>query len=396
MNTLKELITSTFNIYSLRRFLFLFFVCAVGITFISSSFISCAPGIEDPLSTNNDDDDDDDDRRDDDDDDDDDDEGEECKGNETCERVCEEIYEEFGEQRECMEKGDVKVAQMEKVHNLLVENFNDEHELKRNLEKISEEDGVDRDDFGDYLEVGGTKWEEAIKDGLPGKTKASSRDGKQNRLIVTLKWLIEDDDERAAKILSAEDAGDDILKALLSTLASYNPSDCLSKETTKAPGDRNTRTELWKVNKDPDRLEIFYFSDSTAAKGVIDFGNSTDRDLYNALSCHYEDNRGLLLGLGSGRNVFSYAVHNGEEDGNETLFGMAFELLDSICENVKRKDLDPKEACVRALMCYTAWKEDGEDPEDAGAIWEMAEERDSNLGGSTICRAERFAKFFVD
>ena len=390
MNTLKELITSTFNIYSLRRFLCLFFVCAVGVTLISSSFISCAPGIGDQASTNNGEGDDERNSRDDEDDEDDDDEGDECKGNETCERVCEHIYKAFSEQRECMEKGDVKVAKMEKVHDLLMEDFDDEDELKRNLEKISEEEDIDRDDFGDYLEVGGTKWEEAIKDGLPGKTAADDSSfnaaAKQERLIVTLKWLIEDEDERAAKILSSEDAGDDILKALLNTLASYSPGACLSGESVTAPADRNAKTDLWKVDKSQSRLEIGYFYNSEAGNGIVEFDNSTDTDLYDALSCHYGGDM-------SNRNVFSYAVYRE----NETLFDMAFELLDNICEDIKGKVQDREEACGRALMCYTAWKEHGSDPDDASAVWDMAEKHKSKLGGSVDyrkCNAESFADYF--
>lgn len=396
MKTLKELM-SILNIYSMKRFLCLFFVCAVGISFIGSSFISCAPGIDELDSTPGDDDE----RRrdrDDEDDEDDDDEGDECKGDEVCERICEEIYEIFQERIECMEKGDVKVAKLEKVHDLLMEDFGNADELENNLDKISDGDDVDRDDFGDYLEIGGTKWKEAIEGGLLGNDERLGDAEKAARLVITLKWLVEDEDDRAAKVLSSVDDGSAIFEALIlklkafSKAASGSSASCLSEETlTTSTNDRNKNNELWKVDSANDRLQIVYYNGSSP--GPIVFDHSADTELYDSLSCHY-----TATAIRE-RNVFSYAA----EKGNQTIFDMAFELLSDICSDVEEGNVQQRDkACARALMCYTAWKEDGgtstSDPDDAGKVWDMAEEHESNLKSDNSryngCTEENFADFF--
>ena len=381
MKTLKELI-SILNIYSMKRFLCLFFVCAVGISFIGSSFISCAPGIDELDSSSTDDD-----RRrdrDTEDDEDDDDEGDECKGDEVCEGICDEIYEEYKEKIECMEKGDVKVAKLEEVHDLLMKDFDNADELENNLDEISEGDDVDRDDFGDYLEIGGTKWKKEIESGLSG----SSTD-RAARLVVTLKWLVEDDNERAAKVLSSVDDGSAIFEALILKLKKFTSTgaSCLSGAPLASTPDRNKKTELWKVDDTGNRLQIAYYNGSIP--GPIDFDHSADTELYDSLSCHY------TAPAIANRNVFSYAVRKG----NQTIFDMAFELLSDICSDVKEASVQQRDrACARALMCYTAWKEHGANPDNADNVWDMAQEHESNLKSDNSpydsCTAEDFADFF--
>ena len=385
---------STINIYSLKRFLCLFFVCAVGMSLIGSSFISCTPGIDDLASTGDDDDDENRTRRDrsSDDDDDDDDEGDECKGDETCERICAQIYKTFQEKIECMEKGDVKVAKLEKVHDLLMEDFDDAVDLKSNLEEISEGDDVDRDDFGDYLEIGGIKWIEAIKNGLLGNTASAdiTPEKIRNRLIKTLEWFIDDDNERAAKILSSADDGDDILEELILKLFEVKGSSdtCMSGSTAVAPASGDSSADLWELLDDD--LQIGYHYKSEGAVRTVSLKSKRTK-LYDALSCLYSD-------IGSGdQSIFSEAANKD----NEVIFDMAFDLLNKVCEDLYREPtLNENVVCRRALFCWVDEKKQEGSPGHFIRD-DFVENKESQLevsGGQSQydgCRAQDVWEFFI-
>jgi hypothetical protein len=395
MKTLKELIMGILSIYSIKRFLCLFFLCAVGISFIGSSFISCAPGI-DELASSGGDNSGDDDRgsRDDEDDEDDDDEGDRCKGDEVCERICEEIYAVFAERIECMEKGDVKVAKLEKVHDLLMEDFNNADELENNLDEISEGDDVDRDDFGDYLEIGGTKWKEAIEDGLSGSNDTE----KAARLVTTLKWLVEDENERAAKVLSSVDDGSAILKALLLALAdnSNAGNNCIKDASPDVSATKNVDTNLWDLDISTYTVEIRHNKTSTGSNaviGTVKLRNTAGAKLYNALSCKYDTI--------NSDNVFFYSA----DQLNSTLFELAFGLLvDADVCGVNNPQYGEDKACAKALICWTAWQGAGggtNSPTGAGSdFWDLVEERRSDLEYNGVryneCQATDFADLFTN
>ena len=396
MKTLKELI-SILNIYSMKRFLCLFFICAVGISFIGSSFISCAPGIDELDSSPTDDD-----RsrdRDTEDDEDDDNEGDECKGDEVCEGICKQIYEEYKEKIECMEKGDVKVAKLEEVHDLLMKDFDNADELENNLDEISEGDDVDRDDFGDYLEIGGTKWIAEIKKGLKGETTSPGPSEKVKRLIVTLKWLVDDDDERAAKILSSVDHGGDILKELLLALksASSTSSNCIEGENPSASlVTKNVDVDLWDLDTGTHTVSIIHnktSSPSNAVTGTVELRNTDGANLYNALSCEY-------TGINS-ENVFFYSA----DQLNSTMFDLAFGLLvDAGVCGVSNPQYGEDKACAKALICWTAWRGAGggtNSPTGAGSdFWDLVEDKRSDLEYNGVryneCQATDFADLFTN
>ena len=385
MNTLKELIIKICNIHSLRHSLCLFFVCVMGIAFISSSFISCTPGFDDRASTNDGNNDDEDDRRDDDNDEDDD-EGEKCRGSETCERICEHIYEEYSEARECMDMGDIKVGKLDKIHDLLMTDFSDVNDLKRNLDNISEgEDDVDINDLEDYLKIGGTKWRNAIERELG----ISGNGG----LIEVLDWFIRD--KEVAEILSEVNDGDNILEALLVTLSSktqHNPGHCMTTGNVAAPRDGAQPIGLWKLDNsiaDEPKLQIGYFYNSGVV-GEIRLKNDIHAKLYDALSCLYSD-----IGAGD-NNIFSEAVN----DENETIFNMAFNLLNKVCSDLhKNPTFDEDVACRKALFCWTADKL-GETNQPNGQFLgsDFVEGKESQLESDESnynqCQAKHFAEFF--
>lgn len=389
MKTLKELIMSTLNFCSLKRFLCLLFVCVMGVFFISSSFISCTPGVDDRASvtgengeegTSRR-------RRSSSDDDDDDDEGDECKGNETCERICEHIYEIYKEKIDCMGKGDVKVAKLEKIHDLLMENFDNEVDLKRNLDKISEEDDVDRDDFGDYLKIGGTKWQEEIEKGLLGKDDqlSSAPADKRKRLITVLEWFITDDNQRAAKILSAENDGNKILEALILTLyeAKENVATCISDSTVSTPLTLDDSTDLWGL--DVSVLKVGYAYQARRDIGEISLKRQ-NTNLYDALSCLYDE-------VGSGnKSVFSESINKN----NGTIFDMAFDLLNTVCEDLLNSDNNRNVACRKALFCWMA-ANGSSDLLDKDFVENKKNQLEVSGGESNYkyCNADGFYEFFL-
>lgn len=390
------MILSAFQAHPLKRFLTLLFICFVGLTFISTSFISCGPGFDNPGSEDDGGDGDDGEEEENDDDRDD---GDTCRGNETCEEVCEKIYEEYAEARKCFDEGDLKVGRIQRVHNLLMGNigtdgdFNsgrDKDELLRDLEVISDSDEDDDDeeavrpvDLEYYLELGATKYITAIKNGLGG----SDSNSKLKLLVTTLKWMI--DNEEIADQLEDVNDGSEILEELLLNIRLADSSNCLSNETPSGSvDDSQADTDLWGLSISGKNLTVTYRKGNNVTPNAsILLDKNSDARLYDALSCISVENR----------NVFSYSA---QED-NETIFNMAFDLLDKICEDVTTEK-DKNKACAKIMMCWTAWKVAGEsspgqsDQDDE--IWNMAEEHksklDPNANNYKRCYADDFSEFF--
>ena len=384
----------------LKKHICLLFACVMGLFLISSSFTSCAPGLDDQGSGSTDGGSDDDD-----DDDDDDDEtrnteceadGDDdlCKDDESCVRVCEHIYEDHEEVKECKDRDEVRVGRMDKVHNLLIEKFDSAHDLESNLDSISEGDGddVDKEDLVCYLEISGEKWITAIKDGLKG----GDDDKKIAQLETVLDWVVKN--EKIAEILKDDiDDGDDILEALLLELASLDRNNrnnaCIEDVSIESNVGPTTSINIWLLDSGKNMM-VKFVKENTPDEGTITLDTNDDRDLYNALSCVFPNK-------GSGiRNVFSYSA----EEGNQHVFDMAFELLNKVCDDVTNKSTDQDKACARALMCWTASKQNSDNTGDNGApvsgapntkFWEMVENHESNLenGNSNYnsCNAEHFA-----
>ena len=387
MNILREMIRflTSFKSYSIKRLLWLFFALTIGFSLFGFSFVSCAPGIDEQASGDGDGDDGDGEptrrRRDDDDDEDD---GDKCRGNESCERVCEAIYEDYSEQTNCMDEGDLQVGRLEKVHNLLMKEGRDADEVESDLQELSAgEEDVDINHFEDYLKLGTSKWVEQIKKGLGADDDQDDQVDKFARLIETLKWLVKD--KEVAEILSEVDSGENVLKELLLALDDNGNGSCIGIESE--PADVNTdNTDLWSLAAET--VTVKYWNNSSSQDGTAVLDNAADGKLYKALSCQYSD--------ANDDNVFSYAA----DRSNESIFNMAFDLLAEIC-NVETKPLGQDKACARALICWTAEKDAGGDPDAASNsdFWELAENRKNDLEENSDsdyndCSAEKFKYLF--
>ncbi len=355
-------------LFCVKKYVYILFCLAVAMAVFGSSFLSCSPEFADQGSgntnttsnNNNDDGDDDDDP----DETCDDNEGDPCKGNETCERVCEAIFEEYGEIRACINTGDETVDKLQKVHNLLMgknagvtsgtrtEVTRSPAEVEDDLNKIGEDEdedgGVDRDAFRCYLEIGASKYITQIKKGLA----PSGVSDKRERLIKTLEWMVKD--KESAEILADVNAGDDILEILLFSLGDTYPpatpsthciggSDYSETHLVTSVG-ANMDQKIWGLDISNNNLIIKYYK-SGSLKGTISLDSTHDAKLYNALSCMHEGDSGP-------QNIFSYSA----EKENQYIFNLAFELLSDICENVTEKSREQDKACARTLMCWTAWQ----------------------------------------
>ena len=424
-------------LFCVKKYIYILFCLAVAMAVFGSSFLSCSPEFADQGSgntntagnNNSGDDDDDDDP----DETCDDNEGDPCKGNETCERVCEAIFEEYGEIRACINTGDETVDKLQKVHNLLMgknagvttgprtEVTRSPAEVEDDLNKIGEDDdedgGVDRDAFRCYLEIGASKYITQIKKGLgsEGTDTTNKKDLKRKRLIKTLKWLVEDDKE-SAEILADVNAGDDILSAILESLAktgtgnfgatNLGTSHCIAGNQYRAnnsnTADNETNKDIWWISSSNVLVRYNKASTTPLPIGEIQLSNH-DKNLYNALSCmHGEDM--------DNDNIFSYSA----EHENQHIFNLAFEELSDICEDVKNKSAGQDKACARVLMCWTAWQNACGSSAKGGAnggtacptapstssddkLWEMLDEHESALkesGDYKTCRTKDFTDFF--
>ena len=384
MNTLKKLILSLHSLktYSLKRLMWLFFTCVIGIFVLSSAFLSCSPGF-DALPSENETPPDETKRRttttekDD---------GDQCEGNETCERVCEAIYEIYSEQVQCMDEGDIKVGRLEKIHDILMKEDRNKSDIENDLQKITDgEEDIDVNDFDEYLQIGGTKWVTEIE---------ASEDSEDNRLGENvdnlkeiLKWLIETDEE-AAEILSEVDDGSKILEALLLRVAESCSSSLPSKisaSVVSIPAYSGTEINLWGLNAKEVKFGYYKKSDSKGI-GVVTLKVDKDAELYDALSCKIEDDS----------NVFSYAA---DED-NQIIFDIAFESLSELCDKAEGTtgNKDPQEVCIRTLMCWTAWQftlgtqSPGPSNSSTTGFWKMLENKHSDFG-SGDCGASDFGEF---
>ena len=394
MNILKKVMMflNSFKAYSVKRVLWLFFVLAIGFTGLS--FVSCSPDelIQGSTGDSDDDDDDDDDdsRSSRSDDDDDEDDGDKCKGNESCEEVCEAIYDNYSESSECMSEGDLQVGRLEKIHDLLMEDFDDSDDLERNLNQISEEEkGVELSDFEDYLAIGGTKWVNYIK-----KQKHTSEDAtavktkKTGILKEILKWFVTK--TAVAEVLSGADDGKEILEELLLSLLSIPAGDrtCISEASTPTASSGIIKKGLWKL--DSSNLKIAYFSTSTQT-GTVSL-KSKYSDLYDSLSCIYTG-----VGASGHHNIFSVT----KAKNNEALFDMAFELLNKVCgdlSNSNRPDHDV--ACRRAIMCWTDADSNIANASGDFIGHSFIEGQSSQLSTDDSqynnCKASAFAEFFTN
>ena len=387
------------------KYLYVFLACTFLFCFTIFSFTSCIPGFGDEDSTNNTG------NTDGGDDDDDDDppeqcessEGEPCKDDEGCRNTCDAIYNNHAERTACKEMGSATVGKLEKVHNRLMgkkagldgETSRSSSQVEADLEEIAdEEEDISHEDFKCYLQIDGEKWATQLTAGLGPSADADSK--QKARLKETLKWMVKH--ETIADILKDVNDGDDILKALLLRLAIVSGNThCMRAYDPSAPAPQKG-WGIWGLGSTGKAIKIGYH-DGTGTVGSIEFDTTASAELYNAISCGSS-------GIDGNRNVLAYSANKG----NQHIFEIAFKLLTGICDdNSIQTDVSKGQdkACARAMMCFSAWKNAGEDINGAtqdninNKLWGMAQQiGESSLerpGGDTEynqCRAENFADLF--
>ena len=348
--------------------------CLILVAIVSAGFMSCTPNFDaDLVSSRIDNGDRNNDR---DDDDDDEDDGERCANRETCEEICEEIYDSGGDQVACQDEGINKVSRMDKVHTLL------EKGTSRDFEKIfPDEDGVELDDLEDYLEVGVSGVEKLIR-GTDGWNDSAR--------INFLRWIIDERD--VAEILNGLDdsGGHRLLEEVLDEVAS---SDCIEDESISCADNTNANNvDNYQLTSSTINICVSNNGGTSATRETIDLDTAGDAELYNALSCVHSS----LRANGNSQNVFSYAsIRN-----NNVIFDMAYDLLNSICEEVDDGDPDHKRACRKALLCWTGIKSlEGDDPNDnffRDYVSNHLDDLERDRGGSNYnqCEPRHFDDFF--
>ena len=401
-----------------KRRLYILCVVVLGMAFLTSFFITCAPDTATTttnssrsVAPNSDTDDD---------EDNDDLDGYRCEDDSRCRNTCDSIYDGYIEYRSCVERGDRKVGRLEKVHNYLmgkkkgtVYESRSKSEVEDDLNKIysddnnnDDDDEIDLDELEDYLEIGVGKYISRIKDRL-GNTG-------NELLLETIKWIVEN--EKVAEVLKEEDGGNNILRALLLEFekgnsdtagegcGSVDNDQCLerAKDTNITSCSNTDSTEIWKLNVSSRQLKICYHDGSSQNVNIDLSGSTEDIRFYNALSLFYFDT-GLDGGSNTTKqnlhNIFSYAV----DENNKYVFDMAFDLLKKACEGADvtgSPAVHENKACARALFCWTVAVR-GEDE-----IWDESNDyiRDNsnyidylkvdNNSDYNDCTAEKFEAFF--
>lgn len=326
-------------------------------------------------------------------------EGDPCKDDDYCELTCERIYSRQTAVTSCKERGDETVGDLEIVHDRLMgkdagyAKFKDRSKTKvaSDLEKITDDDDdIGHDELKCYLQIGVNKYMSQIgkgltRDSLSGAPDTTAKQSARDRLKETLKWMVKD--KEVSKILNEINRGPAILKSLIEKLAELNDGftaqthdgfykwQCLGEasyklfrpEQTNAniaidaghiatlinnlplrntninhkKNDQDLDQALWWL--DSDNLKVWHYDPTTSPKGQEGTIQLTDADLFNALSCFHEID-------GEYNNIFSYSA---EENKNEHIFEIAFNLLKTSCEKAKDQK---KPGCARALICWTSWQ----------------------------------------
>ena len=278
--------------------------------------------------------------------DDDDDDYRDCTDSDTCEVICERIYDESWS--DCNDLETDEVSDLQRVWK----------ELRgKNVER-SDLDDIDLDHFEEYLEIGVDGWLREIEgyDKVEPYTPASAQ--------TVLKWLLET--EGAAQVLSDTDEGYKILKQLINTAAKTDQTNNTCSKDCKLSANvfpTNAVKEhviikgvpdadaINKCEKGNGSLKLQYYSSSSTKTDLpsvpkIEF----DRNL-----CLYRNLTATLLV--DGKDIFTASA---KED-NEYLFDLAYRLLDDVCSNDLDSRTDSSEekvACRKALMCALAIHEE--------------------------------------
>ena len=311
---------------SYKQLVVYLFVAFGSLIVLCSGFVSCAPPGEDTQLTSGSEGDEDEEEE----------EVEDCKGDDQCQYVCEKIYDESW--RECSRESSETVSNLHRVFNRLRSDT-----VKRSkLDDISEGEGrITLDHFKKYLEVGADGWIRQIEGYTTdqGKTLDPYDANKANEVV---EWLVEN--EKVAEILSNVGRGSDVLEELLKAakLSGSAVTKCFWRDSTRKLA---TMTGETKFNSSGNTVKILEVGTSNVAKANFEIDGSRYYNLYDLLSCRGVSRSG-------GHDIFSLAA----DEGNEALFGVAFDLLDEVCRDsvLKSRESEKKAICRRAMMCVLA------------------------------------------
>ena len=228
------------------------------------------------------------------------------------------------------------------------------------------------EDFEKYLDIGTDGWLKQIEgDGVDPYLKDRAQDA--------IAWLVEE--QKITEALDSTGEGADVLKALLKIAGEDN--DCFWDSSDQKP--RNVGQNIGFTLVSGDEIRIA----SLSPKKVINVEINEDLDLYNLLSCSEVNGD-----TSNKSDIFSLAA---DED-NDTLFGLAFDILDEVCQDSKLDSRQSKREsiCRRAMMCVVAINYYGsEETEESKTVinaskedvakwdgWDYAEDRfpDSSSG----------------
>lgn len=116
----------------------------------------------------------------------------ECKGNDRCEDVCDNIYDDSDSEDTCKSLTIGEVAKIEVVFYALVSG------------DLGELEDIDEDDLEDFLEIGLDGWKVRVID------KQKSYSDRATRFLTTLRWVV-DQESVVVPVLESEDRKNEIL-----------------------------------------------------------------------------------------------------------------------------------------------------------------------------------------
>ena len=226
---------------------------------------------------------------------------ESCKGNDRCEDVCDNIYQESDSKDTCESLTIGEVAKSEEVFYALVSG--DPTKLE----------DIDEDDLKDFLDIGLDGWIVKVID----KQKSyEDADDRKARFSSTLKWIV-DQENVVVSVLESKDRKSEVLKEVFLAYCHINDGGGCGK-------------------------------DSPATSGV--HRRDGGQLYYNGLPVAYiedEDDRySLFEALRSAREDF---FERAAVDRRYNAFGAGNKILEKVCTHTNDKSIDQ---CVRAFYCW--------------------------------------------
>ena len=222
---------------------------------------------------------------------------EECEGNDRCEDVCENIYDDSDNEDTCKALTIGKVAEIEEVFYALVSG---------DPEKL---ENIEEDKLEDFLDIG--------LDGWKGKVinKQKSYSDRDTRFLNTLRWVV-DQENVVVPVLESEDRENEILKEVFLAYCHINDNGGCGESSPVSDGVYRNGGQLY-YNSQP----IAYIEDEN------------DRySLFEALRY-------------AGVEFFERAATNRRYNA----FVAGNKIIEKVCTHVNNQSIDQ---CIRSFYCW--------------------------------------------